>query len=81
MKLKVKPTLNNTRREERNKRSVLSSSVSSCGSREDKENKSRNKINRFDKIMQIKIAKPKVNSTLIHYEPRQGHKFNIAEKR
>lgn len=31
--------------------------------------------------MQIKVVKPKVNSTLIHYEPRQGNKHSIVEKR
>lgn len=78
MRLKVKPTYNQTRREDRNKRSVLSSSVSSCGSRDDKENKSKAKINRLEKIMQIKVVKPKVNSTLVHYEPRHGNKHSIV---
>ena len=78
MKLKVKPVYNRTRREDRNKNSVLSSSVSSCGSPSAKENMSRNKLNRLDKIMKIKVAKPKVNSTLTYYEPKQGVKANIV---
>lgn len=81
MRLKVKPTFDKMDREIRNKQSVLSSSMSSCSSRDNKENKSRNKLNRFEKIMQIKVAKPKVNSTLIYYEPKQGNKQSIIERR
>jgi len=75
MRLKVKPTFNEEKRNDRTKKSVLSNSMSSIGSRDkNRENKSKNKFNRLDKIMQIKVVKPKVNSTLTYYQPKQGAK-------
>jgi hypothetical protein len=75
MRLKVKPKFNEEKRNDRTKKSVLSNSFSSIGSRdENQENKSRNKFNRLEKIMQIKVVKPKVNSTLTYYQPKQGSK-------
>lgn len=68
MKLKVKPKFNDLKREDRTKKSVLSNSFSSCSSRgNNRESKSRNKENRLEKIMNIKVVKPKVNSTLTGY--------------
>ena len=31
--------------------------------------------------MQIKVVKPKVNSTLSYYEPKQGNKSKVIQKR
>lgn len=82
MKLKVKPRFNDLERNDRNKKSVLSNSFSSCSSRgANRESKFRNKENRLDKIMQIKVVKPKVNSTLNYYQPKQGNKSTILQKR
>ena len=83
MRLKVKPHLNVTKRNDRNKKSVLSSNSVSLGSSRDenRENRSKNKYNRLEKIMQIKVVKPKVNSTLSYYQPRQSDKSKIVEKR
>lgn len=82
MRLKVKPSHNDIKKNDRNKKSVLSSSFSSCGSRDDnRENRSKNKYNRLDKIMQIKVEKPKVHSTLSYYQPKQGSKSKQLQKR
>ena len=81
MKLKVKPHFNEMHKNDRNKKSVLGNSFSSCSSRGNRESKSRNKENRLDKIMQIKVVKPKVNSTLNYYQPKQGNKSKIIQKR
>jgi hypothetical protein len=35
----------------------------------------------LEKIMQIKVNKPKVNSTLVYYEPRVGSKSRDKEKK
>jgi hypothetical protein len=79
MKLRVKPAFRETRRDDRTKKSVLDSSCSSAGS-EDKENRVRNK-SRLDRIMNIKVAKPRVASTLVHYQPRQGARAAPQERR
>lgn len=81
MKLKVKPHFNNLKRNDRNKQSVLSNSFSSNSSIENRENKSKGKLNRLDKIMNIKVVKPKVNSTLTYYQPKQGSRTKPAERK
>ncbi len=83
MKLKVKPAYQEGRRDDRAKKSVLDHSFSSSGTAREnsKENHRANRTNRLDRIMQIKVSKPKVNSTLTHYEPRQGSKSAPKEKR
>lgn len=70
MQLKVKPAFRESARADRAKQSVLDCSSSSIESAE-KENKQRNQ-SRLDKIMQLKVAKPKVASTLTNYHPKQA---------
>ena len=82
MKLKVKPAYQEEKKEVRAKKSLLQSSISSCDSSLDhsKENKVKNK-SRLDKIMNIKINKPKVASTLANYQPKQGARSIQKERR
>lgn len=68
MKLKVKPAVREPQ-QDRAKQSVLEGSRSSLAS--DKENRVRNK-SRLDRIMGLKVSKPQVVSTLVHYQPAQG---------
>jgi hypothetical protein len=67
---------------DKNKKSVLENSFSSCGSgrEESKENRMKNK-SRLDKIMNIKVSKPHVASTLSNYEPKQGARSIQKEKK
>lgn len=82
MKLKVKPAFKEEKKVDRTKKSVLENSFSSCGSEreESKENRVRNK-SRLDRIMNIKITKPNVASTLTNYEPRQGFRSISKERK
>ena len=71
MKIKVKTGNHSIVKNEKSRKDILSRSFSFNGSsvEENKENKSKNKtkVSRLDKIMQIKITKPAVPSTLQHY--------------
>lgn len=79
MKLKVpKPHISTTKGLRSNKKMLLNGSLSSLNSSRSSLNKEninltnyRNKESRLEKIMNIKVEKPKVNSTLIGYEPRK----------
>jgi hypothetical protein len=61
MKLKVKPSFNETKKDNKTKQSILEHSFSSSNHsfrEHNKENHHINKKSRLDKIMSIKIAKP-----------------------
>ena len=78
MKLKVsKPKIYSMAGLKSQKKAILLntsfSSLNSSRSSLNKENVSRNcnKESRLEKIMNIKVEKPKVNSTLVGYEPKK----------
>jgi hypothetical protein len=67
MKLNVKPAY---RPKKNPQQSFLNTSQSSLDSfTSEKENKRQNKQSRLEKIMNIKVTKPQVSSTLNHYKP------------